>query len=103
MTEVIVFKSPEWFVNTTAYFYANTSNGYSATIGNANGSVKMTLRIVNANSNPVVLQLTNATFSGNITVLGNSAIFLVKNANDSINCSASFANSVTTAVFGFTY
>jgi len=106
VSEVFVFKGAEQIVNTTSNtFTTNSSGGYAAP-SNSNGAflAKMTLRIVNINTTSAIITLANSTFSGNLTMQGNSVIFLQKNVTDLVSSNIANATSnVFAGVCGFSY
>jgi hypothetical protein len=108
MSEVFVFKGAEYVVNTTANtFTVNSSGSYAApsNVGpNNQFFAHMTLRIVNLNTASHVLTLSNTTFSGNLTMQGNSVIFLQKNVNDLLASDVANATpNIFAGVCGFSY
>ena len=102
MIEAIIFKGAEYACNTTPNTFTVSSNGTYMAPANVNGAVKMVMRIVNNLGTPVIISLTNTTFSGNLTMTGNSVIFLQKLAADT--CSSNVAGAgVFTGVVGYNY
>ena len=108
MSEVFVFKGAEYVVNTTANtFTVNSSGAYAAPTNTGANNVfgaKMTLRIVNLNTSAILLTLANTGFSGNLTMQGNSVIFLQKTDTDLLSSNVANATpNVFAGVCGFSY
>ena len=102
MTEVFVFKGNEQTLASAGNtLTVNSSGAYAAPPAGTTAGVHMTVRLVNPNSTAAIINLANSTFSGNLTMQGNSVIFLQKNALDLV--SNATGSGILAGVCGFSY